>query len=115
MRPERKRDSDSNPGSVLEGLTEQLLDLFFQGVIVADALFAFAGLRWRQGFGGALSLQEAGPAVIGAVELGGLGFAGAAGFAAGGVGGGEAARQQRQSGVKGDLFCAKGMCFFSQK
>ena len=93
------------PGGVLEGLAEQLADLLFQGVIVANALFAFAGLRPGEGFGGALGLDEAGPAVIGTVELGRFCFAGAVGFAAGALGGGEAAGEHRESDVEDELFC----------
>lgn len=92
------------PGSILEGVAEQLVDLFFQGPVVADAPAALAGLFGREGFGGALSQDKAGPAVIGAMELGGLGLAGAVGFAAGGTGGGEAAGEEGEGDVKGDLF-----------
>ena len=59
-----------SPGGVFEGLADQLADLFFQGAIIANALTAFAGLFGGDRFGGAFSLQEAGPAEIGAVELG---------------------------------------------
>ena len=96
-----------SPGGVFEGLADQLADLFFQGAIIAKALTAFAGLFGGDRFGGAFSLQEAGPAEIGAVELGRFGFAGAIGFAAGAAGGGEAAGEQRQGDVEGDSFCCR--------
>ena len=83
---------------------EQLLELLFQGVIVAEAFFAFAGLFGGEGFGSAFSLQEAGPAVIGTMELGWFGLAGAVGFAAGAASSGKAAGQQREGDVKGELF-----------
>lgn len=87
----------------MEGLADQLADLFFQGAIVANALFAFAGLFRAEGFGGALSLEEAGPATIGAVELGRFCLARAVGFAAGALGGGEAAGEQWELGLERDL------------
>jgi hypothetical protein len=93
------------PGSGLEGLADQLAKLFFQGPITGDALAAFAGLGRGESLGGAFSLQEAGPAVIGAVELGRVGLAGAAGFAAGAPGGGEAAGQEREGDLEGDFSC----------
>jgi hypothetical protein len=92
------------PGGVLEGLANQLLDLFFQGAEIGDAFAAFTGLFEGEGFGGAFSLQEAGPAVIWAVEFGRLGLAGAVGFAAGGAGGGEAAGQEREGDLESDVF-----------
>ena len=95
----------------MEGLANQLLDLFFQGAIVGDAFAALAGLFGGEGFGGTLSREEAGPAVIGAVEFGGLGFAGAVGLAAGGAGGGEAAGEQREGNLEGDLFWCWGERF----
>ena len=82
-----------------------MADLLFQGAIVGDALAAFAGLLRGEGFGGALAGQEAGPAIVGAMELGRFGFAGAVGFAAGAAGGGEAAGQQREGDLEGDRFC----------
>src|SRR6266568_6329336 len=96
------------PGGLLEGFAEQLTDLLFEGAIIANAFFAFAGLNWAEGFGGALGLDEASPAVIGAVELGRFCFASAVRFAAGAAGGGEAAREQRESEVESDLFCLHG-------
>ena len=92
------------PGRVFEGLADQLVDLLFQGVVVANALSAFAGFLRGEGFGGAFSFQKAGPAVVRAVELGRFGFAGTVGFAAGGASGGEATGEQRQGDVEGDLF-----------
>ena len=86
-------------------MADQLADLLFQGAIIANALSAFAGWFGGEGFGGASSLKEAGPAEIRAVELGRFGFADAVGFAAGAAGGGEAAREQRKGDVEGDLFC----------
>jgi len=56
----------------LESLAEQLADLFFQGAIVANAFFAFADLLGAEGFGGALGVDEARPAVVGTVEMGGV-------------------------------------------
>jgi len=82
---------------------EQVLDLLFEGVIVGDALFACAGLFGGEGFGGAFSLKEAGPAVIGAVEFGWFGLAGAVGFATGAASRGEAAGQQGESDLEGDF------------
>jgi len=95
----------------LEGLADQLADLFFQGAVMGDALFAFAGLFGGEGFGGAFSLQETSPAVIGAVELGRFGFTGAVGFAAGAAGGGEAAGQQREGDAEGDVFLRRSALF----
>lgn len=92
------------PRGLLEGLAEQLVDLPFQGVIVADAFFAFAGLFGGEGFGGPFSLKKTSPAVIGAVEPGWFVLAGAVGFAAGAASGGEAAGEQGQSDVEGNLF-----------
>ena len=89
----------------MEGLAEQLADSLFQGAIVADAPFAFAGLLRAEGFGGAFSLEEASPAVVGAVELGRFCLASAVRFAAGALGGGEAAGEQRERDVESDLFC----------
>ena len=103
--------STLSPGGFFEGLAEQLVDLFFQGAIVANALAAFAGLFGGDGFGGAFSLEEARPAVIRAVELGRFGFAGAVGFAAGAACGGEAAGQQREGDVEGDCFCCRSDLF----
>jgi hypothetical protein len=101
----RKRGvGGSGPGGFLEGLAEQLVDLLFQGAVMGDALAAFAGLFGGEGFSGAFSPEAAGPAIIRAVELGGPGFAGAVGFAAGAAGGGEAAGQQGQGDVEGHLF-----------
>jgi hypothetical protein len=51
-----------------------------------------------------MSLDEAGPAIIGAVELGRLGFAGAVGFAAGAAGGGKTAGQEGEFGLERDFF-----------
>ena len=51
------------PGGVFESVADQLADLFFQGAIMGDAPFAFAGLFGGEGLGGGVSLQEAGPAV----------------------------------------------------
>ena len=82
-----------------------MADLLFEGAIVANAFFAFAGLFRAEGFGGALGLDEAGPAVIGAVEFGRFCFASAVGFAAGAPGGGETAGEQREGDLEGDLFC----------
>lgn len=93
------------PGCFFEGLADQLADLLFQGAIMANALSTFAGFFGGEGFGGAFSLEEAGPAVIRAVELGRFGFTGAVGFAAGAAGGGEAAGEQRERDLEGDLFC----------
>src|SRR6266496_2712840 len=93
------------PGGLFEGLAQELADLLFQGAVVADAYFAFAGLLQAEGFGGALGLNETGPAVVGAVEFGRFGFASAIRFAAGALGGGEAAGQQWESDVESDLFC----------
>jgi hypothetical protein len=90
------------PGSLLEGLADQVLDLLFQGTVIGDALAALAGLLGGEGFGGAFALEKAGPAVVRAVELGGLGFADAVGFAAGGAGGGKAAGQQRQGDLESE-------------
>ena len=81
-----------------------MADSLFQGAIVADAPFAFAGLLRAEGFGGALSLEEASPAVIRAVELGRFCLASAVRFAAGALGGGEAAGEQRARDVESDLF-----------
>ena len=88
------------PRGLVQGLTKQLAELLFQGAIVANALFAFAGLFGAEGFGGAFAVEKTRPAIIGAVESGRLGFAGAVGFAAGAAGGGEAAGEQRQGEVK---------------
>ena len=99
------------PGGVLEGLADQLLDLFFQGAEMADTFAAFSGLLGSESLGGALTMEEAGPAVVRAVEFGGPGFAGAVGRAAGGEGGGEAAGQQRQGDLEGDNFLSGGAFF----
>jgi hypothetical protein len=102
---ERKRGvGGSGPGGFLEGLAEQLVDLLFQGAVMGDALAAFAGLFGGEGFSGAFSPEAAGPAIIRAVELGGPGFAGAVGFAAGAAGGGEAAGEQGQGDLEDDRF-----------
>lgn len=98
------RHQSSSPGGFFEGLAEQLVDLLFQGAVIGDAPAALAGLFGGEGFGGAFSLEESGPAVIRAVELGQFGFAGAVGFAAGAAGGGEAAGEQREGDLEGDLF-----------
>lgn len=99
------------PRGVFEGLADELADLLFQGSEIGDALFAFAGFLESEGFGGGLSLQEAGPAEVGAVELGGGGFAAAVGFAASAAGGGDAAWEQREGDAEGDSFCC-GSAFF---
>ena len=99
------------PGGLLEGLADQLADLFFQGAVIGDALFAYAGFLRGEGFGGGLSLQEAGPAEVGAVELGWFGFAAAVGFAAGAAGGGDAAWEQREGDAEGDGFCGASDLF----
>jgi hypothetical protein len=88
----------------LQGLADQLVNLFFQGSIIADASLAFAGLEGGDGFGGTLSLEEAGPAEVGAVEFGRGGFAGTVGFAAGAPGGGDAAGQEGQLDLEGEIF-----------
>ena len=93
------------PGGCLERLAEQLADLFLQGAIISAAFSAFAGLLQSEGFGGAFALQEASPAVVGAVEFWGLGLAGAVGFTAGAAGGGEAAWKEWEGDVQRDLFC----------
>jgi len=85
-------------------MADQLADLLFQGAVMGDAPAAFAGLSGGEGFGGGLSLQEAGAAEVGAVELGRFGFAAAVGFAAGAAGGGDAAWEQRESDAEGDGF-----------
>lgn len=100
------------PGSRFEGLADQALDLLFQGTEVSDALAALARLFRSEGFGGAFALEEAGPAVVGAVEFGGLGFAGAVGFAAGGAGGGEAAGQERQGNLEREAFLVGSVLFY---
>jgi len=92
------------PGGRFQGLPEQLAELLFQGAIVANAFFAFPGLFRAEGFGGAFSLKETGPAIIGAVELGRFGFAGAVGFAASAAGGGDAAGEQREGDLEGHFF-----------
>ena len=89
------------PGSLFEGLTDQVPDLFFQSTEVGDALAALARLFRGKGLGGAIAVKETGPAVVGAMEFGGFGFAGAVGLAAGGAGGGEAAGQQREGDLEG--------------
>ena len=99
------------PGGFLEGLADQPADLVFQSTIIGDALSTFAGCLGGEGFGGAFSPQETGPAVIGAVELGRLGFAGAVGFAASATGGGEAAREQREGDLEGELFSSRRELF----
>ena len=81
-----------------------MTELFFQGAVVAKAFFAFPGLFRAEGFGGAFSLKETGPAIIGAVELGRFGFAGAVGFAASAAGGGDAAGEQREGDLEGHFF-----------
>jgi len=78
---------------------------------MGNAPFAFAGLFRGESFGGALSLQETRPAVIGAVELGWFGFAGAVRLAAGAPGGGEAAGQQWEGDLEGDVFLGGGAIF----
>ena len=75
-----------------------------QGAIISAAFSAFAGLLQSEGFGGAFALQEASPAVVGAVEFWGLGLAGAVGFTAGAAGGGEAAGQQGEGDEEGEIF-----------
>jgi hypothetical protein len=92
-------------------LADQLADLLFQGAVMGDAPAAFAGLSQGEGFGGGLSLQEACPAVIGAVELGRFGFAAAVGFAAGAAGGGDAAWEQGEGDAEGDGFCGESDLF----
>ena len=92
------------PRGRLEGLNYQLMDLFFQGAIVGNSSLTFPSLCGGQSFGGAFSFAEAGPAVIGAVEFGRFGLAGAIGFAAGAAGGGEAAREEWEGDVESDLF-----------
>ena len=88
-----------------------MADLFFQGAVMGDAPTTFAGLGGGEGFGGGFSLQEAGPAVIGAVELGRFGFAAAVGFAAGAAGGGDAAREQGEGDAEGEGFCGENDLF----
>ena len=88
----------------MEGLADELADLLFQGAIVGDAPAAFARLFGGEGLGGAFALEKACPAIVGAMELGRFGFAGAVGFAAGAAGGGEAAGEQGESEVEGDGF-----------
>ena len=80
------------------------MDLFFQRAIVGNSSLAFPSLRGGESFGGAFAFQETGPAVIGAVEFGRLGLAGAVGFAAGAAGGGEAAGEQWEGNLESDLF-----------
>ena len=92
------------PGCLFESPTGQPLDLLLQPTIIANAFFAFLSLLGGEGLGGALSLDEAGPTMIGAMEFGRLGFAGAVGFAAGALGGGKAARQQGEAGLERNLF-----------
>ena len=72
---------------------------------MADSLLAFGGFLLADGFGGSFSGNDSRPAVIGAVEFFGGLFAGAVGFAAGALGGGDTAGQQGQAHRKGDLFC----------
>ena len=81
-----------------------MAELLFQGAIVANAFFAFPGRFRAEGFGNAFSLEEAGPAIIRAVEFGRFGFTGAVGFAAGAAGGGEAAGEQRQGDAEDQIF-----------
>ena len=88
----------------MDGLPDEPAELCLQGAVTADALAAFPGFCWGEGFSGAFPLEEAGPAIIGAVELGRFGFAGAVGFAASAGGGGETARQQREGDVEGEGF-----------
>ena len=92
------------PGCLFESLTGQSLDLLLQPTIVANAFLALLSLFGGQGFGSALSLDEAGPAMIRAMEFGRFGFAGAVGFTAGALGGGEAAWQQGEAGLESNLF-----------
>ena len=80
------------------------MDLFFERAIVGNSSSAFPSLRGGESFGSSLSFQETGPAVIGAVQPGRFGLAGAIGFAAGAAGGGEAAGEQRQRDVEGGFF-----------
>ena len=76
-----------------------------QGTVVADSFLAFTGFALTDGFGGSFSGNHSRPAVIGAVEFRGGRFAGAIGFAAGALGGGDTARQEWQADWKSDLFC----------
>ena len=101
---EKRARSRLMPGGLLEGLADQLADLFFEGAVMGDAFFAFASLCGGEGFSRASSLQETGPAVIGAMELGRFGFTGAVGFTAGAAGGGEAAGQQGEGDEEGEIF-----------
>ena len=89
---------------MLERLLKELTKLVLQSAEIADAFSAFQGLRRGQGPGGVLSLNDSGPAVIGAVEFGRLVFTGAVGLTAGALGGGEAAREQGQSEWDGGFF-----------
>lgn len=83
---------------------EELAKLVLQGAKIADAFSAFQSLPGGQGLGGVLSLNDSGPTVIGAVEFGRLVFTGAVGLAAGAPGGGDAAREQRQTDGEGGSF-----------
>ena len=66
-------------------------------MIVFDSPLAFFRLLLADGFGGALASDKAGPAIVGAVEFGGIGFASAVGLAALALGGGD------RTGEKGSL------------
>ena len=79
---------------------EDLVDLALELAVVVDSALALLGLLLGQGFGRALALQEAGPAVINSVKFRRVGLAGAVGLATGTGSGGEAARQQGQLNFK---------------
>lgn len=69
------------------------LDLSLQAAVVADSSLAFLRRFFAQGLGGSFAGNESGPAIIDAMEFGGLVFAGAIGFTTGAGGHRDAPRQ----------------------
>ena len=81
-----------------------MVNLLLQVAVVAYSFLAFTGFFFADRLCGSLSLYDSSPAVIGAVEFGRILFAGAIRFAAGALGGGDAARHEWQTHSKDCFF-----------
>ena len=57
---------------MVEGVGDGLLDLFLQLLVVVDALLALSGDLFTDGLRGGLTIDPAGPTIVGPVQVFGI-------------------------------------------
>src|ERR1017187_6141423 len=95
------------PGCVCKPVMHNLLELFLQGAIVTDSPLTLLSYLLADRFGGLFPIQEPGPAIVRAMQLGRDRFAGAVGLAAFTGCCGDRSWQDRSFGDDGNF------CFYS--